>query len=134
MRDELEKHLTMLKRNGIISTWHDRKIEASSILDSEIDKNLKNADIILLLVSIYFLASDYCYDIEMEQALEMHNNKQAVIIPIILRNCDWSDAPFSHLAALPTDAKCVSSWDNKDDAFFNIEKGIKKVAIELKNK
>ncbi|MBS5940010.1 toll/interleukin-1 receptor domain-containing protein [Clostridium sp.] len=131
MRNELEKHLVMLKRQGVISTWHDRKIMAGSELDSEIDENLKDADIILLLVSVDFLSSDYCYDIEVKQALEMHKNNKAIVIPVILRSCDWSDAPFSKLMALPTDAKSVSTWDDKDEAFLNIAIGIKEVAKKL---
>lgn len=131
MRNELEKHLVMLKRQGVISTWHDRKITAGSELDSEIDENLKDADIILLLVSVDFLSSDYCYDIEMKQALGMHNNNKAIVIPVILRSCDWNDAPFGKLMALPTDAKSVSTWGDKDEAFLNIARGIKETAKKL---
>ena len=61
LRDELEAHLTLLKRQEIIDTWHDRKITAGTELDSAIDANLREADIVLLLVSADFMASDYCY-------------------------------------------------------------------------
>lgn len=131
MRDELEKHLIMLKRQGIISTWHDRKIDAGNLLNSEIDSNLKDANIILLLVSVDFLASDYCYNREMKEALKMHESKQAVVVPIILRSCDWTSAPFAKLVALPTDAKSVSTWADKDEAFLNITKGIKNIATKI---
>jgi hypothetical protein len=134
MRDELEKHLIMLKRKKIISTWHDRKIDAGGVLDKEIDENLKHADIILLLVSVDFLASNYCYEIEMEEALRKHSNEEAVVIPIILRSCDWQSAPFSGLLALPLDGKHVSSWEDKDDAFLNIAKSIENVAIKINKK
>ncbi|MCB2290878.1 toll/interleukin-1 receptor domain-containing protein [Clostridium sp. CS001] len=131
MRDELEKHLIMLKRKGVINTWHDRRIDAGSVLNAEIDDNLKEADIILLLISVDFLVSDYCYDIEMNKALEMHESKQAVIVPIILRNCDWHSAPFAKLLALPTDGKSVSTWADLDAAFLNIAKGIENIATKL---
>lgn len=131
LRDELEKHLIMLKRQGVISTWHDRKIDGGSALDKEIDDNLKDSNIILLLVSVDFLASDYCYEIEMKEALKMHENKQAVVVPVILRNCDWSSAPFSKLMALPTDGKSITTWADKDSAFLNIAKGIKNIATKL---
>ncbi|OSA79506.1 hypothetical protein B2H89_12530 [Clostridium botulinum] len=131
MRDELEKHLVMLKRQGIISTWHDRKIDVGNVLNSEIDSNLKDADIILLLVSVDFLASDYCYNREMEEALKMHESRQAVVVPIILRSCDWTSASFAKLLALPTDAKSVSTWADKDEAFLNITKGIKNIATKI---
>lgn len=131
LRDELEKHLSMLKRQGVISTWHDRRIDAGSTLDKEIDDNLKDSNIILLLISVDFLASDYCYDIEMKEALKMHENKQAVVVPVILRSCDWTSAPFSKLMALPTDAKSITTWVDKDSAFVNVAKGIKNIATKL---
>lgn len=131
LKNELEKHLSMLKRQGVISTWHDRKIDAGSTLDKEIDKNLKDSDIILLLISVDFLASDYCYDIEMKEALKMHENRQAIVVPIILRNCDWTSAPFSKLLALPTDGKSITTWSDKDSAFLNVTKGIKNIAVKL---
>lgn len=131
LRDELEKHLIMLKRKGIISTWHDRKIDAGEILDTEIDDNIKTADIILLLISVDFLASNYCYEIEMNIALERDSRNEAKVIPIILRQCDWHSAPFSNMNALPIDGKCVTSWSDMDAAFLNITKGIEKVATKM---
>lgn len=131
LRNELEKHLIMLKRKGIIETWHDRVILAGSELTNEIDKNLQNADIILLLVSIDFLASDYCYDIEMKKALEMHANNEATVIPVILRNCDWHSAPFGKLMAVPIDGKGIVTWSDRDSAFLNVAKSIEAVALKI---
>lgn len=131
LRDELEKHLVMLKRQGIISTWYDRKIDAGSILDKEIDDNLKDSNIILLLISVDFIASDYCYNNEMTEALKMHENKKAVVVPVILRSCDWTSAPFSNLLALPTDGKSITTWSDKDLAFLNVAKGIKNIITKL---
>ena len=65
MRDELEKHLSILKRNGVITTWHDRKINAGNEWEGEIDEHMESAHIILLLISSNFMDSDYCYDTEM---------------------------------------------------------------------
>lgn len=131
LRDELEKHLSILKRKGVISTWHDRKIDAGSILDKEIDENLKDSNIILLLISADFLSSDYCYDIEMNEAVKMHENNQAVVVPVILRSCDWTFAPFSKLMALPTDGKSITTWSDIDSAFMNVAKGIRNIATKL---
>ena len=134
MRDELEKHLIMLKRKGIISTWHDKEILAGSDFSKQIDENLLEADIILLLISIDFLASEYCYEIEMKKALERHKRGEAVVIPVILRECDWSETPFQNLKALPLDGKSVELWESKDSAFLDIEKGIKEVVNYITNK
>jgi hypothetical protein len=131
LRNELEKHLIMLKHNGLIETWYDRVIDAGTELDIAIDSNLKNADIILLLVSVDFLASQYCFNIEMNKALDMHKSSKAVVIPVILRDCDWHNAPFSKLMAVPTDGKSITTWADRDTAFLNVTKSIENVATKL---
>lgn len=128
LRDELDTHLAMLKREGVIQGWHDRRIIAGQEWDGEIDTHLKTAHIILLLVSSDFLASSYCYDIEVEQAMERHEAGETRIIPIILRPCDWKSAPFGKLQALPKDALPVKKWADRDEAFLNIAEGIRRAA------
>jgi hypothetical protein len=130
LRNELEIHLSMLKRQGIISAWHDRRIGAGQEVDRKINEYLERADIILLLVSPYFLASDYCYDVEMTRAMERQEQGTARVIPVILHPCDWHKAPFGKLLAMPTDGKPVSKFPNQHDAFLEITKAIRKAAEE----
>lgn len=127
LRNMLEKHLSGLKRQGVIETWHDRRINAGEEFVGAIDRHLENADIILLLVSADFLDSDYCYNIEMERALTRHRAGEAHIIPVILRHCDWHDTPFGKLLAVPTDGKPVTAWADHDAAFLDIVRHIKAV-------
>src|SRR6266571_7691445 len=133
LRDQLETHLSLLKNQGVISSWHDRKIIAGTEWAREIDAHLNTAQIILLLISADFLASTYCYDIEVKRAMERHNGGEARVIPIILRHCEWHPAPFGKLQALPTDGKPIDSrnWYNKDEAFHNITQGIRKAVEDL---
>ena len=131
LRNELEKHLAMLRREGILENWHFRKITPGKEWENEIDKNLETANVIHLLVSPDFMNSDYCYDIEMKRAMELHKAGRARVIPIILRAVDWSGAPFAKLQALPKDAKPVTSWANRDEAFYNISLGIRQVCEEI---
>jgi hypothetical protein len=63
---------------------------------------LESAQIILLLISADFLASDYCYGRELERALEHHESQTASVIPVILRSCDWQNTHFGKLQALPS--------------------------------
>lgn len=125
LRDELEIHLSMLKRQGVIDTWHDRRILAGDNVDKTISEHLENAHIILLLVSPYFLASDYCYDVEMGRALERHNGREARVIPIILEPCDWMEAPFGKLLATPKEGRPISKFSNMHDAFLMIVQDIR---------
>ncbi|HEX8181438.1 MAG TPA: tetratricopeptide repeat protein [Pyrinomonadaceae bacterium] len=131
LRDKLEEHLAQLKRDGVIKGWHDRKIGGGREWAGEIDEHLESADIILLLVSPSFLASDYCNDVEVRQAMKRHEANEARVIPIILRPCDWTTAPFSKLQGLPKDAKPITRWLNRDEAFLDVAKGIRATAKEL---
>ena len=124
LRDELEIHLTSLKRRGVIETWHDRRINAGDDFGREISEHLEVADVILLLVSPYFIASNYCFEIEMARALERHNAKTARVIPVILEPCDWHELPFGRLLATPKDGKPVSKFANLHDAFLEIVQAI----------
>ena len=126
LRQALESHLSTLKRKEVISSWHDRKITAGEEWKKEIDRQLEAADIILLLISSDFIASDYCYEKELEIAMERHESNQAIVIPIILRPSDWSDAPFASIQALPREAQAVTKWDNEDEAWQDVVSGIKK--------
>jgi len=126
LRNELEKHLGVLKRNGVIAGWHDRKIAPGAEWGGEIDKHLETADIILLLVSSDFIASDYCYEVELKRAMERHAQRTARVIPVILRNCDWRDAPFGKLQALPKDGKPIKTWNDMDEAFTDVVAGLKR--------
>jgi DNA-binding XRE family transcriptional regulator len=136
LRDQLETQLSPLKREGPISSWHDRKIGAGNEWAGQIDTHLKTADIILLLVSPDFIASDYCYDIEMKRTMLRHDAGEARVLPIILRPCDWHKAPFGKLQVLPTDGKPITgrSWRNLDEAFFDVVQGIRKVVEEIISK
>jgi TIR domain len=126
-RDELEAHLASLKHESLIDTWHDRRIEAGSEFDDVIFNTMESADIILLLVSSDFLASPYCYSREMVRAMERHNAKTGVVIPVILRSCDWTRAPFGKLLAAPRDGKPVNSWPDRDEAFTDVAKRVRAV-------
>ncbi len=122
----------MLQRQGVISAWHDRAIPPGGVWEAEILGHLERADIILLLVSADFLASEYCWDKEVAHAMARQRAGTAQVIPVVLRPMDWSMAPFATLQALPRDAKPVTTWPNHDEAFADIARGIRQVALALR--
>lgn len=130
LRDKLEEQLSLLKNQKLVSTWHDRKILPGDEFDREISEHLEGAGLILLLVSPSFIASKYCYEKEMVRALERHEAKEARVIPVILRPCDWNTAPFGKLVALPENGKPVTIWPNRDEAFLSIAQGIRRFIEE----
>jgi len=133
-RNELEKHLTVLKRQGFIETWYDRRILAGSSLSQEIDQNLLESNLVLLLVSPDFLESDYCYSNEMQKALEMRRQCSAWIIPIILEHCDWKNTPLKDLLVCPQDGKPVSDYPNPNKAYTEVVQEIRRVIGEISEK
>ena len=128
---ELRKHLSILKRQGVIREWYDREITAGTDWKGQLDQHLNSSGVILLLVSADFLASDYRYDVEMTRALERHDQGEARVIPVILRPVDWKGAPFGKLQSLPTDGKPVTSWQIRDEAFADVARGIRRAVSEL---
>jgi|ERR1039458_834962 hypothetical protein len=131
LRDQLEVHLSLLKRQGVIDTWHDRRIAAGDDLGSQIDKNLEQADIVLLLISSDFLNSDYCYNREMQRALERHDAGETRVVPVILRPCDWQSSLFGKLKAIPNDGKPVTKWADRDEAFLDIVREIRAIVAPI---
>jgi TIR domain/NACHT domain len=125
LRDQLEKHLVQLQRQELISSWHDRKIPAGGSFADEIDTHLETASIVLLLVSPDFLASSYCYEIEMQRVLERHRLGLARVVPIILRPCDWQHSPLKDLQCLPRNGLPVIQWQYTDDAFNTITQSLR---------
>lgn len=129
--EQLKKHLKILKRQGLITSWYDREISGGMEWRREIDKHLNTAQIILLLVSADFMTSDYSDSREMMQALKRHQAGEARVIPILLRPVDWRETPLVQLYALPSNAIPITSWSNGDEAFSDVAKGIRRVVEEL---
>ena len=86
---------------------------------------------VLLRTSADFMASDYCWDKEMTRALERHRAGEAVVVPVILRPCDWSSAPFAKLQGFPKDAKAVTTWTNRDEAWLDVVKALRHTIEDL---
>lgn len=126
----LNKYLTPLQKLGQISMWSDIHIKSGTDWGKEMRQHLESADLILLLISPDFLASDYCYDIEMGRAIERHKQGSARTIPILLRPVHWHTMPFAHLQVLPSNGLPITKWSDRDDAFHDIIGSIHQVIAE----
>ena len=128
-RDTLATHLDLLKRNGLLDDWHDRKITAGSEIQTDIAHHFATSDVILLLLSPDFISSRACQK-EMSDALERRKDQHdhVVVIPIVLRPCSWKDCPeLSDLRAIPRDGLPVAKWQSEDEAFLDIYNELKRV-------
>lgn len=125
---ELEKHLSLLKREGLITTWHKGQIGAGKDLDNEIGEHLSTSSVIVLLLSANFTASDTCYGTEMQRAVERHEAGDAYVIPLMLRPMDsWQNTPFGRLASLPGNGVPVTLWPDAHAAWASVAQGIRSV-------
>jgi hypothetical protein len=129
--NELRTWLRGLERQGLIEWWHDREIVPGWEWEEAIDKNLRSAEIILLLVSPAFMGSDYVYEHEISKAVERHERGEARVIPIILRPADWEWPPLNKLQAVPRDAKPITTWANQDEGWLDVVRGIRRAIEEL---
>ena len=125
LREQLGTHLASLQREGLIRSWSDHCIRAGGEWRGEIDEHVRSAGLILLLISPDFMASDYCFDIEMKTAMERHEKNEAIVVPILIKSCDWKGAPFSKLQALPRDGKAVDLWPVRNQAFMAMAKELR---------
>lgn len=134
LKKELDKHLKMLKRSGKVETWNDRELIAGQEWDDIIMTELSKANIILLLISIDFNASDFIWDKELASAMKRHEEGTAYVVPIILRKCEWSNLPYAKLQSLPRNAKPVTEYANRDEAFTEIAVGVEKLVDYIRTK
>lgn len=137
LRDELQGHLKILERRGLLAPWHDRRIVAGEDWGKRIDENLRAAELVLLLVSKDFIESDYIMGNELGAAMARHARHEAVVVPIVVRavDLDAEDAdalPFLKLQGLPTDLKPVTSWPNRDEAWTNVAKGLRSTVKKIR--
>lgn len=134
MRDELATQLTVLERQGVIKVWHDRALVPGEDFDAKIKARLASAGIILLLLSPDFLASKYITTVEVEVALARRANSRIMVIPVILRPCQWRDTELASLQALPKDGRPITDWPSRDSAWLEVAQGIRKAALEANAK
>jgi hypothetical protein len=131
LRAELHKHLGALRHGKIIETWSDHQVPIGSNWDEQISGKLEEADLILLLVSASFLDSQYCSVKEMQRAIERHNRREAIVVPILLRPCHWKPAPFAGIQGLPKSLVPVTKAPEheRDEVWAEIAEGIHQAAI-----
>lgn len=127
-RKRLQTALSPLRRLGLIDVWSDHRIAPGADVDSKISEAIESVDVVLLLVSPDFIHSDYCYEKELAVALRRHEANDCVVLPVIVRACDWTSLPFGRLKASPSDGKPISAWSDADEAWLDVVKAVRELA------
>ncbi|ESX22130.1 molecular chaperone Tir [Mesorhizobium sp. LSJC255A00] len=130
IKTDLISHLAPLSRLGLVEAWHDGEIETGDKWADAIKNNLESADIIILLVSVDFINSRYCNQIELTRAMEREANKAVVIVPVIARNCLWQEEPFGSIQAALKGA-AIASFRDRDEALTLVAGAIKEKALAM---
>jgi len=128
---KLQMHLKPLERARLIVSWFDQQLSPGANWSKEINDRLQTADIILLLVSPDFMASDYIYQKELQVALRRHELGEARVVPIILRPVDWKVGPFADIQVLPSKGLPVTVYKDRDEAFIEIASGIRHICQDI---
>lgn len=146
-RKALERFLVTLKQQKRINVWHAGLVLAHEEWDLKIQEQLESSDIVVLLVSQSFIASDYIYKKVMPRALNKVVANKGIIIPFLLKPCDWEnweitedytipeagteDTEMANYHALPTQESKglmpLSKWQHEDDAWLKLSDAIRKV-------
>lgn len=127
-RVRLNVHLAPLVREGLIDLWSDRAIAAGSDWERDIEHELATADIVLLLVTPDFVASVYCFEKELTEAIRRHEEEGVRILPVLVKNVDLVNMPFGRFKALPLNRRPISAWQDPDEAWLEVAQGVRQAA------
>jgi hypothetical protein len=127
-KDALATHFVYLRSIGLIDDWHDSMIDAGGGWRTAIDAHLNAADIIVLLISSDFLASQYCRDVELYIALKRWEKQDAEIVPVLIRDCIWEASPLRDHQMLPSGAEPVDCWPHPDKAWKEVAQTVRRFA------
>ncbi len=130
--ERLFPHLKLLERRRMIKIWCDRMIQPGAEWRSSVRAELERAEIVLLLVSPDFLASDHMWDLELPLAWERMKAGKARVIPVILRPADWQRSQLGSVQALPKDGMPITTWRDEDLAWKNVANGIEHVVRQMR--
>ena len=129
--DKFQIHLSSLTREGLIENWTDNEIVPGQEWDQSIKRNLEQADLIVFLISADFLASDYIHRVEIAKAMKRYSKGEVVVVPILIRPCDFKSLELFKFQALPKNLTPVSRWEDKDEAWLNVVKQLRLVVKSL---
>lgn len=130
----LREHLAALRRSGCIQMWSDHDISVGEKWNQKISEALEDADVVLMLISPSFIASDYCFEMEMTRTLELAELGQVIALPILIRACDWESMPFAQLQVMPNDRQPITPIasrpeNERDEAWSSVARAIRNLLV-----
>lgn len=120
----LRAHLAILERQGWIQSTHRGQVPPGAPYEATVSAQLDSAEVVLLLVSADLLADAWPL---VARALDLHKAKRAIVVPVLLRPCDWQGTPLEALTPLPSDRHPVTRWTDPEDGWADVAQGIRKL-------
>jgi hypothetical protein len=130
-------YLSGLKEEGI-TFWTDQHLIAGDLWDTEIRRQVEQADIVLALVSQAFLNSDYIRNVEIARALERRAASGLRIMPIIVSPSDWQSVSWlAKTEVLPKNAAggdtlSAKGAHERDALFLTVLKQLRDAAKKIR--
>ncbi|MCL5742300.1 MAG: TIR domain-containing protein, partial [Acidobacteria bacterium] len=132
--DELTVRLKPLRSEGLVETWSDRCLVAGEEWDKTIRRELEEADVIVLLWSAQFEASDYIQGVEVKRAVERAKAGEAAVVSVILEKCGWERTTVAKYQVLPPKGRPVRDRKPIRDAWYEVQEGLRVVLEALRTK
>lgn len=126
LKDSLKK----LQQRGLIVGWECYDISAERGDKQRDDSSIGEEELVCLLISQHFFASEFSDGLEMERLLERHEDGDIVLIPVLLHDIDWRQTSFALLHILSLQAPYVIHWSDARHDFVQMPEAIQS-AIEL---
>lgn len=130
-RTKLETHLAPLVKDGV-RTWFDGNMDPGDPLDASISKALKQAYVLVALLSPEYISSRYC-QIEYERAMARRARGTMRVVAVVVRPCGWKETKAAGFKLLPEDGRNVLEWRSADAAFLNVAQGIGKLVKTIRS-
>lgn len=129
--DQLRTFLKPYEANNTIKVWTDKDTVAGQDWDELIKTKLLSSRLIIFLCSPDFLASDYITKVELKNAIEQRQSEAASLVPVIIRPINMNLLTIRHLQAVPSEARAVAIWPNRDEAWVDVIRGLELVFLSL---
>ncbi len=108
-KDELKRHFVALIKEDKVSAFEDRELSMGGNWDLELKQKIDDCDIMIALISVDFLNTDYIMNTEIPRAIEMGKT----VVPIVVRPCDWTNTVLGKYNGT-SKGKVISLIEEKD--------------------
>lgn len=119
-KENIVQYLSALSFTGVtFSFWVDDQIESGDKFESEINKAMAKADIVIFIISINFMSSKFIQEKELPTFLEKAEQEGTRFLIIIARECPYENSVLGKYQAVNTPKTPLNSLSEAEqDAIY----------------